>query len=73
MDINTKPMFGIEQESRRAILTLEGGTKIQVTLYFPKSRKPIFPDEMERKFVEEFNKSQPYAVNKVVSVHILRN
>ena len=66
-------MFGIEQESRRAILTLEGGTKIQATLYFPKSSKPIFPEEMERKFVEEFNKSQPYAVNKVVSAHILRN
>lgn len=42
-------------------------------LYFPKPTKPIFPDEMERKMVEEFNKSQPHAVHKAVSVHILRN
>lgn len=66
-------MFGIEQESRRAILTLEGGTKIQATLYFPKPSKPMFPEEMERRFVESFNKSQPNAVNKVVKCHLMRN
>lgn len=66
-------MFEIEQESRNAVLTLEGGTKRQITICFPKSGKPIFPEEKERKFIEEFNKSQPFMQNKVVSVHILRN
>ena len=36
-------MFGKEQESRKAILTLEGGVKEQITIHFPKSGKPIFP------------------------------
>lgn len=39
----------------------------------PKPKKAMFPEEMERKFVESFNESQPNAVNKAVSVHILRN
>lgn len=65
-------MFGIEQESRRAVLTLEGG-KVIATLYFPETNKPMLPEEMERKFVEGFNKSQPLAVNKVVKCHLMRN
>lgn len=65
-------MFGIEQESRRAVLTLEGG-KVITTLYFPKTNKPMLPEEMERKFVEGFKKSQPHTANKVVKCHLMRN
>lgn len=63
----------IEEISRKCILTLEGGHKVIATLTMPKPKKPIFLEEMERRFVEEFNKSQPHAVNKVVGIHILRN
>lgn len=66
-------MFGQETITRKCVLTLEGGIKIQATLAIPKTNKPIFPEEMKRKFVEEFNKSQPYALNKVVKCHIMRN
>lgn len=66
-------MFGQTQETRKCVITLDGGHKVIADLYFPKPTKPIFPDEMERKMVEEFNKSQPHAVHKAVRVHILRN
>ena len=50
-----------------------GGYKVVGTLSMPKPKKAMFPDEMERKFIKSFNESQPNAVNKAVSVHILRN
>lgn len=62
-----------EKISRKCIITLEGGYKIQATLTILKPTKPIFPEEMERKFIEDFNKSQPRAAHKAVGVHILRN
>ena len=49
------------------------GSKIQATITIPKPTKPIFPEQMERKFIESFNNSQPLAVNKVVKCHIMRN
>ena len=64
-------MFGIEQISRRCLMTLSDGSKIQATITKP--TKPIFPEQMERQFIESFNKSQPLAVNKVVKCHIMRN
>lgn len=63
----------IEQISRRCVITMDDGSKQVATLYIPKPTKPIFPEQMERKFVESFNRSQPHAAHKAVSVHILRN
>lgn len=50
-----------------------GGAKIKATLIIPKPTKPIFPEEMERHIMDEFNKSQPNAVHKVIKCHIMRN
>ena len=65
-------MFGIEQISRRCLMTFSDGNKIQTTIYIPKPTKPIFPEQMERNIIENFNK-QHLAVNKVVKCHIMRN
>lgn len=62
-----------EKITRRCLLTLDGGAKIQAVLTMPKPTKPIFPKEMERQFIKSFNESQPNAVNKVIKCHILRN
>ena len=66
-------MFGIEKISRRCLMTLSDGSKIQATITIPKLTKPIFPDQMEREFIENFNNSQPLIKNKVVKCHIMRN
>ena len=58
---------------RKCLLTFEGGYQIQAILTNPKPTKPIFPKEMERKFIESFNDSQPNAVHKVIKCHIMRN
>ena len=65
-------MFG-QMITRRCLLTLDGGAKIQAVLTMPKPTKPIFPKEMERQFIKDFNESQPNAVHKVVNCHIMRN
>ena len=65
-------MFG-EMITRRCLLTLDGGAKIQAVLTMRKPTKPIFPKEMERQFIKSFNESQPNAVHKVVKCHIMRN
>ena len=62
-----------EKISRRCLLTLDGGAKIQAVLTTPKPTKPIFPEEMERQFIKSFNESQPNAVHKVIKCHIMRN
>lgn len=62
-----------EEITRRCLLTLDGGAKIQAVLTIPKLTKPIFPEEMERQFIKSFNESQPNAVHKVVNCHIMRN
>lgn len=62
-----------EKISRRCLLTLDGRAKIQAILTIPKPKKPIFPEEMERHIMDEFNKSQPNAVHKVIKCHIMRN
>lgn len=62
-----------EKIARRCLLTLDGGAKIQAVLTMPKPTKPIFPKEMEREFIKDFNESQPTAVHKVVKCHIMRN
>ena len=62
-----------EKITRRCLLTLDGGAKIQAVLTIQKPKKPIFPEEMERHIMDEFNKSQPNAVHKVIKCHIMRN
>lgn len=62
-----------EKITRRCLLTLDGGARIQAVLTIPKPTKPIFPKEMERQFVKQFNESQPNMVHKVVKCHIMRN
>lgn len=58
---------------RKAILTLDNGAKIEAVVTMPSPRKAMFHEEMEKKFVEDFNKAQPYVVHKLVKVHIMRN
>ena len=58
---------------RKAILTLDNGAKIEAFVTMSSPRKAMFHEEMEKKFVEDFNKAQPYAVHKSVKVHIMRN
>ena len=58
---------------KKMLNDLSDGSKIQATIYIPKPTKPIFPEQMERNIIENFNKSQPLAVNKVVKCHIMRN
>jgi len=65
-------MFG-KMITRRCLLTLDGGAKIQAVLTMPKPTKPIFLKEMERQFIKSFNESQPNMVHKVVKCHIMRN
>ena len=62
-----------EKITRRCLLTSDGGAKTQAALTIPKPIKPIFPKEMERHIMDEFNKSQPNAVHKVIKCHIMRN
>ena len=66
-------MFGEERINRKCVITFTGGDKVVGTLSMPKPKKAMFTDEMERNFIKSFNESQPNAVNKAVSVHILRN
>lgn len=66
-------MFETEQITRRCLMTLSDGSKIQATITIPKQTKPIFPEQMERKFIEKFNNQQPLTANKVVKLHIMRN
>lgn len=62
-----------EKITRRCLLTLDGGAKIQAILTMPKPTKPIFLKEMERQFIKSFNESQPDMVHKVIKCHIMRN
>lgn len=54
-------------------MTLSDGSLYFATITIPKPTKPIFPEQMERQFIENFNNSQPHLVNKVVKCHIMRN
>lgn len=54
-------------------MTLSDGSKTLATITIPKPTKPIFPEQIERKFIEKFNNQQPHMANKVVKLHIMRN
>lgn len=66
-------MFGQELITRKCVFTLEGGYRMVATLTIPKPKGAIFPEKLERDFVREYNKAQPFMVNKVVKCHIMRN
>lgn len=66
-------MFGIEQITRRCLMTLSDGSKILATITIPKPTKPIFPEQMEREFIKNINNSLHLAKNKVIKCHIMRN
>lgn len=58
---------------RKAILTLDNGAKKEAVITMPSPRKAMLYEEIEKKFVENFNKAQLHAVHKLVKVHIMRN
>ena len=43
--------------TRRCIITLSGGHKVQATLSIPQRRKPLFMEQLEEQFIKEFNRS----------------
>ena len=57
--------------TRKGILTLDEGTKIQAEFTIP-AKYLAWHDELEKKLVREFNESQPRAVHKVVKIHLMR-
>lgn len=59
--------------TRRVLLTLSNGSKVMVQLSIPHPRKALFIEQMEAAFVREFNRSQPYLLNKATKAHIMRN
>lgn len=46
--------------TRRCIITLSGGHKVQATLSIPQPRKPLFMEQMEEQFIKEFNRSMAH-------------
>lgn len=61
------------REQRTAILTFDNCQRVRAEILIPKSDRPIFHNDLERRFIEDFHKSQPNAAHKLVKVHILRN
>lgn len=61
------------REQRTAILTFDNGHRVRAEILIPKSDRPMWYDDIERRFIEDFHKSQPREVHKLVKVHILRN
>lgn len=58
---------------RKAILTMDNGSKVAVTLQIKPTSKSKFIDELEKECVADFNRSQPHAEHKVVKCHLMRN
>ena len=58
---------------RKAILTMDDGNKMFVTLQIKPTSKSKFIEELEKECVADFNRSQPYAEHKVVKCHLMRN
>lgn len=58
----------------RGIIYLEGGGSVPVTLLSPIERKERETwRELERRFAEAFNASQPHMAHKVVRAKLFRN
>lgn len=63
----------VSPEWRTAILTLDNGERVRAKVLMPHTHKPLWHTDFERRFIHEFNKSQPKAIHKDVKVHILRS
>lgn len=50
------------REQRTAILTFDNGQRVRAEIFISKSDRPIFHDNLERRFKEDFHKSQPRAL-----------
>ena len=61
-------MFGIEQMSRRCLIELQDGSKILAILTIPKPTKPIFPEKMEREFIEVLTSRSQIWSTRLLSV-----
>ena len=58
----------------KAILKFDNGDKVITDVLKPLPRKEWETQrEYEKRFIDKFNTNQPFAVHKVVAVHITRN
>lgn len=62
----------VSPEWRTAILTFDNGQRVRVKVLMPRTEKLLWHTDLERRFIHDFNKSQPKAIHKVIKVHILR-
>lgn len=62
----------VSPEWRTAILTFDNGEHVRAKVLMPRTEKPLWHTDLERRFIHDFNKSQPKVIHKVVKVHILR-
>ena len=69
--MNHNPFEATEQ--RTAIITFDNGQRVRAEVLIPKSDRETWHDDIERRFIREWHKSQPNAAHKLVKVHILRN
>ncbi len=53
------------REQRTAILTFDNGQRVRAEILIPKSDRPIYHDDLERRFIRDFHKSQPRACTQV--------
>ena len=60
------------REQRTAILTFDNGQRVRAEVLIPKSDRATWHDDIERRFIREWHKSQPNAAHELVKVHILR-
>ncbi len=61
-----------KKEKRNVIMVLSDGSRIRATADIV-PRRWFSQADYEAELVEEINKSQPGAVNKVVNIHLMRN
>lgn len=70
MEAQASDIFGTV--SRKGIITLDNGARVQATFRI-RTKELTWHDEVERKLVEEWNRSQPGMEHKVVNIHLMRN
>lgn len=68
-------MFDIFENriKRKAILTMDNGSKVFAEIHIKPTSKSKFIDELEKECVADFNRSQPHTEHKVVKCHLMRN
>lgn len=58
---------------RNGIMILSNGSRIKATFKKIFQKRWYTQADYEAELVEQFNKSQPRMVNKVVKIHLMRN